>query len=145
MYELVRFAERVVRRGKVRWIEAARAALIAERDRDGTAVPERRMVAEGGVGRIVRPNPQIAVESRGAAARARRDVDDRAEPFAILCRIRTFDDVGERDVVRIELRSDVPIEFLRNRDAVDDIVDVPVIAVDVNDAVGPPGRAGQLN
>ena len=42
------------------------------------------------------------------------------------------------------LLKDVPIEFLRNLDAVNDVIDVAVIAVDVNDAVGSASGTRQL-
>jgi hypothetical protein len=102
------------------------------------------VVGDVGVEARERSAVELGREAGCAGAVARVRVDHRGEPFAVLSRICALDHFDEREVVGIELGADVPVEFLWDRYAVDDVVHVAVIAVDVHDAVGTAGRAGEL-
>ena len=55
-----------------------------------------------------------------------------------------FDRFDEREVVGVELGTDIAVELLRDRHPVDDVVHVAVIAVDVHDPVRAARRTGEL-
>ncbi len=141
--ELVGVAEAVVRRVGVRRIEPARALLVA-RGEDQRTRADRCVVRKVGIETGERAGVELRVDTRRARAVARVRVDDRGEALAVLRRIRAFDRFDERDVVGVELGADVAVEFLRNRHAVDDVVHVAVIAVDVHDAVRAARGTGEL-
>jgi hypothetical protein len=133
--ELVRVAERIVRRVGIGRIESAIARFIARGD-DERALPDVRVICDVRIDGEKRARVELRDKARRSAAVARVHVDDRREPLAVLGRIRALERLDGGDIVGIELRPDRPIEFLRNRYSVDDVVDVAVVAVDVNDAVG---------
>ena len=126
-------------------VEAASPSLVANENGDSAGAAEGTVIADGRVGRRVRAGSNIAAERRTAGSGPRRDVDDASEALPVLRRIRSLEDVDERDVARVELASDLPIESLRDRDAVDDVIDVAVVAVHMHDAVRAARRARQLN
>ena len=119
-------------------IESPRGRQAAERDVVTPAARDRRVISDRRLGVGVRTERAVSVEAGRPGSGPRRHVENGAEFQAVLRRIRALDEVDEGEIVEIDLAADVPVQLLRQRHTVDLIVDDPVVAVDVNDAVRAP-------
>src|ERR1700727_107257 len=93
------------------------------------------MIAERRLRVGERTRSDVAVEAGGPDAGTRRHVEDRPELQTVLRRVRTFDDVDERKIVDVDLGADVAVELLRQRYAVENVVDNAVVPIEMHDAV----------
>src|SRR5579864_5515055 len=94
------------------------------------------MIREGGAASPKGSRARRSVESGRPISGSRRNIDHAGKAASVLGRVRAFDDIDERGIGHVELAADLAVEFLRNWYAVNDVVDVAVIAVHVNHAVG---------
>ncbi|HLJ84556.1 MAG TPA: hypothetical protein VKT51_10325 [Candidatus Eremiobacteraceae bacterium] len=143
--ELIGRTRIVVRRVEVRRIQAACGLLTADRHVETAPARDRRVKAERRVESRVGSDGRIVVDSRQPGSGPRRHIEHGAEFQTVLRRVRALEEVDEREVVQVDLASDIAIELLRQRDAVEQVVDDAVVAVHVHDAVCAADRARKLD
>ncbi len=125
-----------MRRVPVGRVEPARGRRTAQRDVEAAAAFQRRVVTHRRLCVGVRSERCVTVDPGRPGARSCGHVEDGAEAQAVLRGIRSLDEVDEGKVVDVDLAADIAVQFLRQRHAVDHVVDDAVIAIDVNHAVG---------